>query len=717
MELQAVTGQLYILNGAIQQEPSVPGILAQTAPARPERGRENDFLFVHVTLSGPPQDEDPLLHDIVESIGSRFYSTSGSVTAALRQAITETNRRLLDYNLSGAKQIREGALTCAVQRGEELFVAQVGEAFALVGHIFGIERLPVASQSQPTPFGRTASVDIRYYHNWLQNGDMLLLADPRLSHVPMDRFNSILVDGDVEEGLTELAGLIGSDTSRVVLVEFTDEAPDYVPDALPASSMQTSRRKLSPPTSQPHRGGVLPARVSYRAKAKTQFAQVDVEVVETSARKASSGAAKGLSKVTAWLAELLMRLRPPQKESTELNGWAMPMFLAVGIPLTVAAVVAGVYFQRGSVVEISDLRSTMRENLYLARQSGDDLQVQINYYNEVLQLAAEAEEYRPGDEEVSNIRKDALGDLDAMEGVARLYANAVYVYPEGAELSEVALGDPLNGELFTLDSGHSQVNLHQTGENYLSIDDSSPEVILAQNQGVGSHISTEIIDIMWRPRGSDVSRDGLAMLDKAGIVFSYYPNLSDTRAVPLGYAIEWQNPTSIATYFERLYILDDEAGEIWRYLPDGDGFILQEEDRSVQFEEDIDVAHVIDLDIHSEDGSVLLLYDDGRIRRYVNQRMLWDEKSLYDSGMTTRLVSPIAAKVVGQGLGSSIYILDPGSDRLIQISLGGTYLAQYKVEDPDGQELINRASDFVVASDPHRVFIVTDDTLYLAAQE
>jgi hypothetical protein len=717
MELQAVTGQLYILNGALQQEPYVPGILAQTAPSKPVRGRENDFLFVHVTLSGPPQDEDPLLHDIVESISSRFYSTPGSVTAALRQAITETNRRLLDYNLSGAKQIREGALTCAVQKGEELFVAQVGEAFALVGHIFGIERLPVASQSQPSPFGRTASVDIRYYHNWLQNGDMLLLADPRLSHIPMDRFHSFLVDGDVEEGLNELAGLIGSDTSRVILVEFTDEAPDYVPDALPASSMQISGRKLSPPTIQPHREGVLPARVSYRARAKTQFAQVDVEVVETSARKASSGAAKGLSRITAWLAELLMRLRPPRKQSTELNGWAMPMFLAVGIPLTVAAVVAGVYFQRGSVVEISDLRNTMRENLYQARQSGDDLQAQINYYNEVLQLAAEAEEYRPGDEEVGKIRKEALADLDAMEGVARLYAEPIHVYSEGTELNKVALGDPLNGELFTLDSGHNQVNLHQTGENYQGIDDSPPEVILAQEQGVGTHISTEIIDIMWRPRGSDVSRDGLAMLDSSGIVFSYYPNLSDTRAVPLGYAIEWQNPSSIATYFERLYILDNEAGKVWRYLPEGDGFILQEEDRSVQFEEDIDVAHVVDLDIHSEDGSVLLLYGDGRIRRYVNQRMFWDEKSLYDSGMTTRLVSPIAAKIVGQGLGSSIYILDPGSDRLIQISLGGTYLAQYKVEDPDGQELINRASDFVVASDPHRIFLVADDTLYLAAQE
>ncbi len=717
MELQAVTGQLHILNGAIQQEPSIPGMLAQTAPTRPVRGRENDILFVHVTLSGPPLEEDPLVDDIVDSLTTRFYKTSGSVTAALRQAISETNGRLLEYNLNGSERIREGAITCAVQRRDELYVAQVGEAFALVGHIFGIERLPVSAEDQSIPFGRTASADIRYYHNWLQSGDMLLLADPRLAHLPMDRFGTVLVDGDVEEGISELATLIGSDTSRVMLIEFTDEAPSYMPDALPDTPLTVSGRRLPPPTSQPHREGVLPAPLSYRTRAKSHLSQVDVEIVETSARRATSGAAKGLSRITAWLAEFMMRLRPPQKQSAELTGWAMPMFLAVGIPLTVVAVVAGVYFQRGSVVEISDLRSTMRENLYLAQQSSDDLQIQINHYNEVLQLAAEAEKFRPGDTEVAKIRKDALADLDAMEGVARLYATPLHVYPEGSELRAIALGEPLNGELFVLDAGNNEVMLHSTGENYQGIDESPPEVILASDQSVGNQISTEIVDIMWRPRGNDVSRDGLMMLDKAGIVFSYYPNLSDTRAVPLGYAIDWLSPRSVANYFERLYILDNEAGEIWRYLPDGDGFILQEDDRALRFEEDIDIAHVIDFDIHGEDGSVLLLYDDGRIRRYANNRMFWDEKSLFDSGMTTRLVAPTAVKIIGRGLGSSIYILDPGSDRLVQISLGGTYLAQFKVEDTEGAELISRASDFAVASNPHRVFIVAEDTLYLATQD
>jgi hypothetical protein len=378
--------------------------------------------------------------------------------------------------------------------------------------------------------------------------------------------------------------------------------------------------------------------------------------------------------------------------------------------------VAGVYFQRGSVVEISDLRSAMRDNLYFARQSGDDPEVMVDYYNEVLQLAADAEELRPGDSEVARIRGEALADLDAMDGVARLNAIPLHVYPEGTELSAIELGDRLNGDLFALDKGNNLVYLHRTNENYQGIEESTPEIILSSEQTVGNQIVGEIVDIMWRPRGNDVSRDGLAMLDKSGILFSYHPNLADTRAVPLGFAIDWLSPSSITSYFERLYILDTGAGEVWRYLPDGDGFILQEDERSIQFDEDIDIDHVVDLAIHSEDGSVLLLYDDGRIRRYANRRMLWDEKSLFESGMSTQFVEPVSVKFVGRGLSSSIYVLDPGSDRLVQISLGGTLLAQFKVEDAYGVELLDRASDFAVASDPNRVFIVAENTLYQATQ-
>jgi hypothetical protein len=53
MELHAVIGQLYIVDGVEQDQQPVPGILAQPAPARVAHGRQREVLFVHLTLTAP----------------------------------------------------------------------------------------------------------------------------------------------------------------------------------------------------------------------------------------------------------------------------------------------------------------------------------------------------------------------------------------------------------------------------------------------------------------------------------------------------------------------------------------------------------------------------------------------------------------------------------------------------------------------------------------
>ena len=168
MELQAVTSQLYIVEGEIQETDEVPGILAQSPPARSARGRQRDSLFIHLSLGGRLEDTATLSQDLLELLSRYFYQSSGSVTAALRKAIDEANQRLLRLNMRSKKAAREGALTCAVLRKQELFVVQAGESFALIGRNFGVERLPAELATGATPLGRTAGLNLRYFHNaWL----------------------------------------------------------------------------------------------------------------------------------------------------------------------------------------------------------------------------------------------------------------------------------------------------------------------------------------------------------------------------------------------------------------------------------------------------------------------------------------------------------------------------------------------------------------------
>jgi hypothetical protein len=209
------------------------------------------------------------------------------------------------------------------------------------------------------------------------------------------------------------------------------------------------------------------------------------------------------------------------------------------------------------------------------------------------------------------------------------------------------------------------------------------------------------------------------MLDLSGGLISYYPNQADKRYAPLGLASQWQRPTAVASFSERLYILDGNAGVVWKYYPDGEGFQLRDNDQIINFgrETVTNLDQAVDLAIYSQDGSVLLLYRGGELRRYGGERMLWGGAELAQNGLTAPMVAPTAVKVIGRGLNASIYVLDPGSGRLLQFSLGGSLLAQYKASDEQGRELLRRAVDFdIVAEPPLRLFIVTNDGLYLLTQ-
>ncbi len=441
--------------------------------------------------------------------------------------------------------------------------------------------------------------------------------------------------------------------------------------------------------------------------------------MEATARKATSEAAMGLSRMTGWLAQLLTRLRPVREGEDQSDSMAVPTLLAIIIPLIVAVIVSSVYLQRGRVRRFADIKVEMGQNLAQAEEFADVDELARGHYQTVLALALEAETLRPGDGEIDRLRQQALVALDNLENVTRLNTRLLYEYEQNVFLADVVLREGFNGGVFTLDSTGNAVYLHETDESYLNDYTATPSLILSGGQAAGNHVVGTVLDLMWRPLGNAVSRDGLAMLDRAGTLFTYYPNFGDIRAVPLGLASEWRLPTVITSFDERLYILDTGANEIWKYFPDGDGFVLKDNERSIVFDEDAELDRAVDISIYSEDGSLIVLYGDGRLRYYDTRsgRVQWDETDLLQNGLNSPFIAPTAIKLVGRGLNASIYVADPGSGRIIQISRGGTVLAQWRAIDDKGQELFARITDFAVADTPLRIFVTAGNALYVAIQE
>jgi hypothetical protein len=729
-ELHAIIGPLYLIEGNAQETESVPGLLAQPAPPKTARGRNRDFLFMHLSLSGQPADTAVLAQDLLDAISRHYYQSSGSVTAALRQAILEANQLLLRLNLSGSSEVREGAITCAVLRNNELFTVQAGEGVALLGHNFGIERLPPQNPDRITPLGRTAGVDIRFYHHHLQVGDMLLLADPRIAHLPTESMAPALMDTEVDYGLEQLKTAVGDESARLLLVEFSDElAPSFpatpisttddVPaagTAVPPPQPRRARSRL-PAIPQQNRQPQPERPLPEQATSVRQTLKPNIDL-ETSARQATSSAAMGLSRFTGWLADVLTRLRPPRSEEEPPQNWTIPAAIAIVIPLIVALAVGSVYIQRGRGQRFAEIKAEMGQNLGMADAAGDDEAQAAAYYNQVINLAAEAEAIRPSDPEIDRLRQLALTELDRIGDVTRLVARPYHTFDENVNLTAVVLQEGFDGGLFTLDGANSQVFYHPTSEDYLT-PAAEPKTIIFQGKSVLNYVASDIIDIIWRPLGLNVSRDGLAMVDKAGLVLTYHPNLDDTGAVPLGFASDWQFPYAITTFTERLYVLDLGARQIWKYYPEGDGFIQQEDERTLEFSENPSLETAVDLAIYSEDGSLVVIYNDGRLRYYDTRsgRVQWDEAHLLQNGLGSPLVSPTAVEIVGRGLNASIFIADPGSGRIIEVSRGGTVLAQYRASSETGLELFGSISDFAITKSPLRVFVTANNQLYLATQD
>jgi hypothetical protein len=713
MELQAISGQLYLIEGEIQGGSAVPGLLVQPAPARAVRGREQDALFIHLTLTGQLTETAVLIQDLLDNISHTYYRATGSVTAALRRAVIEANENLLRLNLSGAGVMREGAITCAVLRGGELFTLQAGEGLAFLGHNFGVERLPPQPPDRIMPLGRSAGLDLRYYHHRLQTGDMLLLADPRLTHLPTQSFVPALVDTEVELGLVELQRLVQPETARLLLVEFTDEVLLNLPEAAGSGEMTRSLlgRVLQPRPKRAEAG----AGIGDGRTAVSTLPTPNTAAVETGARKATAGAAMGLSRFTGWLADLLERLRPISDPDEAAIKWPVPTALALLIPLIVALIVLGVYFQWGQVRRLAEVKQQMGQSLVLAQDSEEENEAR-SHYNQVLSLADEVERVRPGDSEVNRLRNQAMMALDRLDGVARLSAQTYYTFGDEVRLGGVVLRPGFNGGIYTLDRTSSAVYEHRTDESYTIPQEEVIPLAVGGQVPVGNYVVGDIVDLIWRPRGQAVAREGVAMLDVNGTLLMYQPTTEEYQIAALDLASEWQQPAAVATYSERLYILDRGSQEVWKYFPDGYNFVLRADDRIIGFDGEPELAQAVDLDLYSEDASLVVLYEDGRIRYYDTRsgRVQWDERDLIENGLNSPLIAPNRVKLIGRGLNASIFVSDPGSGRIIQLSRGGTVLAQYRASDDRGQDLFTRITDFDVAETPLRIFVTADNVLYLA---
>lgn len=722
MELKAITGFLNLDQGVSKPVDQMAGILAQRAPRKADKNRRNDFLFAHLTLSQPTnrgeENYDALPQDLVEAFANTYFKTNGTINTALRQAVRHINGLLLNWNIENGGFRREGALTAVVMVRNELLILQAGPAIAMIGHNFGIERFPsdeIENIERSTPLGQSVNLDLRFHNIRLKSGDMLLMTDPLAAAIPTQAMHVALVDTEVEIGLEELKEIFAGQTVRLMLIEFSEEAPLEYPDSdltietfSNASGQSIRTRPIKP----------------LRAPQTPSISQI-TQKVETATRRSAAAAAQGASQMVDGAADLLDRFdleddpdgtgtapQPVYDDEEESN--TIPLLVALIIPILIAIVFTNAYFQRVTNLEINEIVSAMQSNLELAAGDGDTNN-QRTYFLNVLALGERAELIRPQDSEVIQLRNIAREQLDRLDSVFRLNAQLIYTYDgEEANLTAVEIDDQALTDIYVLDIGEKKVYRHPTNSGLGLIESTTnPEEIMFTGQPVGSHVIGDMADIMWRPKGAQVTRDGLSVLDSRGALINYFPAFGDLQAIKLGMSSAWRGPEQIKPFAGRLYVLDGQAGYVWKYFPADDTLTFQESNQAITFFDNADLGNAVDFDIFDTDGSVLVLYSNGQLKRFFDGRVTWDQQKLIDGDLKTPLLGPTSIKIVGQSTTSSFFVLDPASNRLLQFARNGDLVNQFRATDENGLELFSQAVDFVATPSPLKIVVITENKVYL----
>jgi hypothetical protein len=213
MSLEADVAYLHLINGVRQTEVP-PGFAVRAAPRRAARSRDHDMLLLGLYLDSPSQA------DLLDLVASVYFGTPGSVTAATRAAIGALNSRLLDTNrLLGADAV-SGGLSCAVLRGNELYVAQSGPGQVIILHANAVERFPdVSRESRPLGLGQMA--DVQYFHTTVAPADYLLLTRAAPGGWESNSVTN-LPSTTLESAIARLTRLSGSD-ARALVARFAAE--------------------------------------------------------------------------------------------------------------------------------------------------------------------------------------------------------------------------------------------------------------------------------------------------------------------------------------------------------------------------------------------------------------------------------------------------------------------------------------------------------------
>ena len=698
---EPVIGALRV-NDGVCSEDAAPQAMVLTPPLGATRHREGVRLFILLDLVSHASPH--VYRELSSLVAQTYWSTSGSITASLRRAGAAANRHLFQANLRAEPSDRcYAGVTCIALSGDDLFILQAGPARAHVLHGGTTESFPRGEILPPLGIGPVA--DVRLSHAAAAAGDTLALVSPTLAREGSDEAVArVLRRAKVEDVMAGLREVAPATDFAALVVRWVGsaEAP-AVPDALQLPGVPAPEAPVSvhkpPPRPRPARkpGPSLGERM-----------QGTMRVIGRGVAAAGvwgAGTAKTLVRRMLPGPEREARRRARIARPVPKENHAVMMAIAIGIPVALATLVGLVYGEFGSRARFDTLMQQAKAEVAMAQAAGYTSEAARGHWEAMLTPVAAAADLRPDDPSITDLESQAQTALDQLDGVARLNPTLLENLGAGTMPRQLIV----HGQrIFVLDPAGgwvARLTLSPAGD--LLADDETASVLVRTGQRIEGAEVGNLTDLIWVGREGGRQTDGVVILEEGGALVSHDPAWGGEEGAPqLIRSLLGTPPTgssrSVSSFEGRLYILDPQANQIWRYEPQGDLYPNRPGHYFVTSPL-VSLASVLDMAI---DGYVYVLYPEGEILKFLR-----GEPQGFDvSGVPGDMSQAVALAVDPIGSSGSVYVADRGNGRVVVVGPDGAFQAQFYAEGLfDGLEAI------AVDEAAGRLYVMSEGKLYMAA--
>ena len=402
------------------------------------------------------------------------------------------------------------------------------------------------------------------------------------------------------------------------------------------------------------------------------------------------------------------RVRPPRRVPKENR--ALMMVIAFLLPVAIVVTVILAYRDLGTQARFETFVSQAQDEAEQAVAAGGGSDASRVHWTGVLSYTDAAAGLRPDDPEVIELRTQARRALDQLDDITRLQPIQLYDFGISNEPRQLVVHGQM---IFVLDPAAgwiAQVTVNRTGNG---LDSSGVIPILIQSgQRIGGVEVGDLLDLTWVDAESGRQTSGLLVLEQgSGAVVGYDPAWSGEGGAPqlmrslLG-TLPIGPAQSVGSYRGRLYVLDPQAGQIWRYAPRGDTY-PEPPERYFETDPSVSLTAATDMAI---DGNIYVLCAGGVIHKFLGGEL----RPFEVQGLRGDLTQTVALAADPSGNSDVIYVADRGTDycngRVVALGLDGTFRAQFCAEGAfDSLEAL--AFDRPM----RRLYVISGGRLYVAS--